>query len=78
MGVEVIGRYDLTETRGEGHAAGLARFVEGAMGGLPRSERVVHVRSDDGRQVVEARLERVRLTDGSHVVNLVLTFDQDG
>lgn len=65
-----IATYDFTED-----AMGLGDFIVQMMFDLPDNEIVVHVADAEGRAAKEARFERETLSDGSTVVNLIISFE---
>jgi hypothetical protein len=65
-----VADYDFSED-----AMGLGDFISENMGILPDQECVVYVRDHDGNHATRAAFVRETLTDGSTVVNLVITFD---
>lgn len=58
-------------------AAGLGPFIDGTMESLSDDEFVVYVVDDRGNQAKSAKFVRETLTDGSTVVNLVISFDRN-
>lgn len=76
---ETVASYEM-----EGEALGLAEFITEEASthirdaaGRPEARPVIYVEDEHGRMAVHAKLVRVTLTDGSHVYNLVLSFDRD-
>ncbi len=57
-------------------AAGLGPFVTGIMDALPNEEFVVYVTDDLGNAAKAARFVRSTLSDGSTVVDLIISFDR--
>lgn len=71
MAKETIDTYRFDED-----AMGLGAFIMTNVDALPDSEIVVYVTDGEGNSARAARFEREVLTDGSTVVNLVITFDR--
>lgn len=69
---ETVATYEM-----EDEALGLAQFIkEQADLHTGETRPVIYVQDEHGRLATLARLQRVTLTDGSHVYNLVLSFDE--
>lgn len=68
---QILSTYDFDED-----AMGLGDFVAAQIEALPNDQIVVLVHDDQSNPATSARFERETLTDGSKVVNLIISFDR--
>jgi hypothetical protein len=73
MANEIISSYDFEED-----AMGLGDWIAGLFNdkSISDEEMVVYVSDEQARPATSARFERETLTDGSTVVNLIISFDR--
>jgi len=68
---KVIDSYDF-----DMDAMGFGPFISDNVAALPDDEMTVYVEDDQGHMATSAIFVRETLTDGSTVVNLIITFDR--
>lgn len=58
------------------HATGLATFIKDNVSDITQEFKpIVYMTDEEGRHVIQAKMEEVTLTDGSKVYNLVLKLE---